>query len=397
MNLKLKKDGVFLVVLAIIILIGFYYRMYFAFNIHYTNLHNGSEFGHDEYNYNRMAINLVEKGVYGYMTEGREPNAYVTPGYPLFLAGIYLICGKPSVLGVKIVQAVLSAISILLVFLIGKKLANRWVGIISAFFVALYPPLILYSRHLLTETLYIFFFLLYFLVALYAMQKEKWGWHFLAGFTAAAAILVRPLIFILLPLPYIFKYFFKKDIKAVSKQFGVYILGFIVLMTPWWIRNIITMDRFILLCTQSNPFYYGIIPDYQNLPVPKNEVVDGIKLIFNNLIHSPVQTIKWYTIGKINIIFGAQDYWLPEGMGNLTSLKLLHHWIIVTGAIGMAMSVFIKRLRFIAAYIVLNTGFQLMFIPTARYAVPLIPLIAICGAYMLWFLFSQCKSTTEPS
>lgn len=388
-----KKNIAFAALLAIIVLTGFYYRILLVNNVHFTDLHQGTEFFHDEFNYVKMAEDLLRTGVYGYLSNG-EPNAYVTPGYPLFLALIFSIFGfgVKSVLYVKYVQSVLSVLSIILVYLIGNKIANRYVGIFAAVLTAFYPPLVLYCRYLFTETLYIFLFLLYFLIQLIAIDKESLRLHFLSGFLIAAAILVRPLIFILAPLPYIYKYFtVKENKKAVLKQFSVFLSGFVLLMLPWWIRNIVTMHRFIFLCTQSNPFYYGILEDYNLLPPSDNETTDGIKLIIHNLITHPLATIKWYTIGKINIIFGKQDYYLPDDMGYMRSAFLLHYFIIICGAIGTVIALYIKEIRLISMFLVLNILFQLAFIPVARYSIPLIPLLSVIGAYMLWFLIKQCK------
>jgi len=394
-NLKKNRHIIVYIMLIITIFVGLHYRLFFAYNVNFTNLHQGTEFGHDEFNYQEMAANIVNKHIYGYMSDG-TPNAYVTPGYPLFLAMIYSIfgIGPKSVLYIKIIQAILSTISIFLVFLIGKRISNKYVGLIAAIFIAIYPPLILYSRFLLTETLYTFLFLLYFLVQLIAMEKEKLIWHFVAGLLIASAILVRPLIFILMPLPYIYKYFtVKSDRGKITKQFGILALGFITLMLPWWIRNIITIHKFIFLCTQCNPFYYGIIHNYSELPPSSNETYDGIKLIIHNLMTNPIDTIKWYTIGKLNIICGSQDYWLQNNQVYLSSLSMWHYIIMITGAIGITMSIFKSEIRLISIFIILNMGVQLLFIPVPRYAVPIVPLISICGAYMLWYLFKQCTTT----
>ncbi|MDD3766136.1 MAG: glycosyltransferase family 39 protein [Eubacteriales bacterium] len=378
--------------LILFMAVGLYYRIVFAYNIHFENLHLGTQFGHDEYNYIQMAKNIVEKGVYGYMSDA--PNAYVTPAFPLFLAAFFYIwgAGGQALLYAKLTQAVLSTISILLVFLIGRRLCASSVGLIAAFFTAFYPPLILYSRHLLTETLYIFFFLLYFLIQITAFGKKRMWRHFLAGFFMAAAILTRPMVFILAPLPYIYRYFSKRTLLGkTAKQFGVFLLGAAILMLPWLARNIITLGKFIILCTQSNPFYYGIIEDYTSLPPSDNETADGIRLILHLLKTQPVKTIKWYTIGKINAIFETQDYWLQNNYKYLSSARLLHHFIIVCGSLGVLMSVYIKELRLVSLFIVISVLVQLLFIPVPRYAIPLIPLFSICAGYVICFLFSRCR------
>jgi 4-amino-4-deoxy-L-arabinose transferase-like glycosyltransferase len=394
LNHAKNKNALTFAVLIFIFLISLSYRIIFVYNVNFTGLHMGTGLGHDEYYYNKTAANLIEHGVFGYMTDA-VPNAYITPGYPLFLAAVYSVfgIGESGILYAKLIQAFLSSFSVLLVFLIGKKISDTKVGIISAAFVSVYPPLVFYSRFLLTETLYIFLFLLYFYTQLSAFKKEGYFLHFASGVVFAAAILTRPLIFALMPLPYIYTFFrCKSGFRKTAFSFLIFLLGFILLMSPWWIRNIITMKKFILLCTQSNPFYYGIIENYAELPQSDNELIDGIRLILHYLKTKPVETVKWYTIGKINIIFGKQDYWIQQGHMYLSSVYMLHYLIFITGSIGVVMSLFVEKIRLISAYIVLNTMAQLLFIPVERYAVPLMPLFAICGAYILCHILRQCKN-----
>jgi len=386
-----KRTAFIIIFLLLIFLSGLSYRLLFVNAVNFDNLHNGTAFGHDEYYYNKMAQNIVNYGVYGYMTDA-EPNAYVTPGYPVFLASIYHVFGDDAVDVAKTVQAYLSAFSIILVFIIGKKLSGNAVGLIAALFVSFYPPLIFYSRFLLTETLYIFLFLVYYFALITAFKKEKKKYHFFAGLAFAATILVRPLIFFLLPLPYIYEFFAsEKDKKGLLLKFTVFVFGFCLVMLPWWVRNLVTLNQFVLLCTQSNPFYYGIIENYSSLPQSENEMADGLRLIWRHLIERPVETIKWYIIGKINIIFGKQDYWEYPGYVYLKSVSLLHYFILVTGTIGVLLSIYKKEIRLLSIYIVLTIGFQLLFIPVGRYAVPIMPLFSICGAYVLCYLYRNVK------
>ena len=386
-----------LLLLATIVGVGFYYRLVHACDIKYTDLHLGTEFGHDEYNYLQMAINIVEKGVYGYLSEA--PNAYVTPAYPLFIALCFKIFGGSSpevIFYIKIIQAALSAVSIILVFMIGKKLRGNCAGLIAAAFTALYPPLMLYSRYILTETLYIFLFLIYLLLQITALEKKHAAWHYISGIFMAAAVLTRPLIFVLIPLPYIYMQLIEKpQLSYTISRFAVFTVGVVTLMLPWWVRNFVEFGKFIPLCTQSNPFYYGIMENPNTLPPTTNETADGIKLILHSLRTKPLETLAWYTIGKINIIFETQDYWLQNNASPTSSFILLHNVITVCGTVGAAMSIFVKKLRLVSLFIFFIMLFQLLFIPVPRYAVPLIPLLSICGAYMLCYVFNQSKTEKE--
>src|SRR5262249_35133142 len=78
-------------------------------------------------------------------------------GYPLFLAAVFTIFPKDP-WSVRPVQAVLGALTCVLVYFVGRQLAGRRVGVVAGLLTALYPPLILFTGRLLTETLALFLF-----------------------------------------------------------------------------------------------------------------------------------------------------------------------------------------------------------------------------------------------
>ncbi len=376
-----------------IVSIGLYLRVSFALNVHFSNFFAGSPFGHDEFYYIKMAKDFLSHGTFGYMAEGVS-NAYVTPGYPLFLICMFGIFGDgpQTILYIKLVQAVISTLTIVLAFFIGNKIANAPVGLLSALFIAIYPPFILHSRNLLTETIFIFLLLSYILVQHIAFNKGLARWHFASGLLFAVAVLVRPLMFALLLLPYIYVCFAKKEMRGKQiRQFLIYLLGIVLLMAPWWIRNYITLHRLVLLCTQSNPFYEGIIRNATQLPPSDKEIVDGIKLLFNQLLHHPLQTIQWFTFGKLTITFGSADFHLQQNISSLSSLSFVHYIILASGILGTLLSIFEKELRFISIYIVCSLMLQLLFLPVQRYALPFMAIFSITGAYMIWYTSSAVK------
>ena len=127
---------------------------------------------------------------------------FLDAGYPIFLAVIMMIFGTEStgVLAVRVLQALVSTGTICIVYQLAVKLLNnRGAGLIVAFFIAFYPPLILYSRFILSETLYIFFITFYVLTQLNALDKREGSYHVGAGVLFAVSVLFRPIRMIPLP------------------------------------------------------------------------------------------------------------------------------------------------------------------------------------------------------
>jgi hypothetical protein len=216
----------------------------------------------------------------------------------------------------------------------------------------------------------------------------------------AVAVLIRPMIFVLLPLPYIYLFIIKKDRterRLVLKNFVFFVSAIILVMLPWWIRNLVTLNQFIPLATQGNPFYAGVVRDLSTLPPSDNEFMDGIRLFFTELFNRPLQTIKWFTIGKLEILFIHPDYWLPPGYTYLTGiLRPLHMYIVALGSIGLLGGLFNKNLRMVSIYAVPYIMLSLLFIPVPRFALQYMPLLAIFAAFVIFRVFAVDKSQKKP-
>jgi 4-amino-4-deoxy-L-arabinose transferase-like glycosyltransferase len=95
-----------------------------------------------------------------YLAEGqgdREPfaesvTARWPPGYPLVLSPLFAAVG-PSLLAAQVLNAVLGALSVALVYFLGARLFNRLVGITGAALLAFFPAQIFFSGLLMTEAL----------------------------------------------------------------------------------------------------------------------------------------------------------------------------------------------------------------------------------------------------
>ena len=112
------------------------------------------------------------------------------PGYPYFLGWIYALLG-PGYLGPRIVQAFLGAATAVLTAWIGARAFGRRVGLAAGYGAALYGMLIYYDGELLTPTLTILLQLG--AIALAIVAKERKGapsWWGGSGFAAGLASIV---------------------------------------------------------------------------------------------------------------------------------------------------------------------------------------------------------------
>ncbi len=104
---------------------------------------------HDASDYHRFALSIIDHFSFGGET-------YRTPGYPFFIAVIYVIFGvKPWL--VLFIQIFVDLVTIYYVLRIGEFLFSRRVGIIAAAFLAIDPNSIFTTARFLSDGLSVAF------------------------------------------------------------------------------------------------------------------------------------------------------------------------------------------------------------------------------------------------
>jgi 4-amino-4-deoxy-L-arabinose transferase-like glycosyltransferase len=179
------------------------------------------------------------------------PQVRVGPVYPLFLGTVYLILGH-SITAVRVVQAVLGALTVLLVFRIAALILDEHVARIAAAITALYPALILYTGVVLTETLFAFTLTGCVWLAVEAVQRRSTWWWAAAGCALGVSVLLRTEAVVMAPL-----------FLAALLRYGApetLIGGALALTTaaaltvaPWTARNYYHYRELILVSAHGGP------------------------------------------------------------------------------------------------------------------------------------------------
>ena len=113
----------------------------------------------DEQHYNTLALSLLQRGEFGWGPE--YLTAIRPPLYPAFLALVYKIFGPENYNAVRIIQIFLSLISGWIVYSLTKSIFHEEkVALLAAAIFLFYPSLVIFNYLILTETLFIFLFLL---------------------------------------------------------------------------------------------------------------------------------------------------------------------------------------------------------------------------------------------
>lgn len=178
----------------------------------------------------------------GYADHGR-PDASREPGYPLFLAGIYAAAGHHAQ-AVRWTQALVGVIIVGLTWFIGIRIWAPPVAAVASVAAAADPFLIGSDTLLLTETWFTFVLLLalWFLVTRWqSVQPRDW---LLAGCLLGYATLVRGTM-LLFPTSLAAAHATGQRWKAARGLMGIFLLGFLLIYTPWVVRNYAVFHAFI--------------------------------------------------------------------------------------------------------------------------------------------------------
>ncbi|KNY29707.1 ArnT family glycosyltransferase [Pseudobacteroides cellulosolvens] len=391
--------------LMLIICISFILKLFLIF-IYKNRLTLSS----DDLNYIKSAVALLKSGIFTFHNYN-EPTVFVMPIYPFFLAVLFKVFGYGLIglQAVRVVQAIISCASILIVFLTAKKLFNEKAAFIAAIFYAFYIPNIVTSGYFLTETL--FTFLLITMIYLSVVFVEAPGKLKFAGlgllFTMAA--LCRPTAALFPALLLIYCLLRNLKFKDLIGPFAAFSLVFVLIMTPWWVRNYKEYGEFIPLSAASgNPMLQGTYVDYKQTPENTVYYKLGNNAFETNKIEVSVAKtrmktefkkdfwgyLNWYTIKKTIYLWYSAFYW-KHFFGIGSTIVLGMHYILLLGIPVLIYCLFKNfRYHFLPAALIIYFNIAHCYYMTFdRYAFPLITILSFYSAYLFSGLFSKTPKT----
>jgi hypothetical protein len=208
---------------------------------------------YDAQGYARIAANLERGEGFTLGPRATQPASNYSPGLPLLVGGLYELSGGVHERFARLVLALLGSLAVLFAYLIGRRLAGPLAGLVGAAVVAIYPALLEYQGMLMGEPLAATLLSGAVLAMLWAAEPESSGarkW-LVPGLLLGALALVRPeYLAISLPIAVVvFARGGRGDWRACLVQTLVMMLGLVLVVAPWTIRNVIALDRFVPVST----------------------------------------------------------------------------------------------------------------------------------------------------
>lgn len=192
------------------------------------------------------------------------PSAYMPPGFCYFQAGLmYALGDGPRLyLTVLTLQALIGALATVPIYLIAKLVFDRNVAIIAVILSLGYPIFQLNTSDYTSAPFYILFNLLaiYFLLKLREIYQDIPNrtivlYSFLGGmfFGLYAAFRGEALLF--LPVPFLLIWGIRSRPKVILCG-CMFVLAFLLVMGPWWVRNRIVFGEWVVTPTAGKYTLY---------------------------------------------------------------------------------------------------------------------------------------------
>lgn len=187
-------------------------------------------------------------GLWGTIRPG-VPQAAIPPLNALTLALSYAILGTGNTLLYRLLMALLGALTCWLAFDIANRVFGRRVALITLVLVAVHPVLVYYTGVVLTETLFIFFFMAFIDAIIRFREQPRLVHAILAGVLWVLGVMTRSVMSSLLPIAVLLMLFPRRRVVKPLATL-VFLLTIAVGLTPWVVRNYLAFDRLVLIPSQ---------------------------------------------------------------------------------------------------------------------------------------------------
>lgn len=215
----------------------------------------------DSADYQRLAVSLAHGHGFGVsqVAQGGGPTAFRPPLFPLALGALYKVIGV-HLTDARLVEALAGAITVVLLAVVTWLLWGRAIGLTAGVVAAVFPPQLMASTSLMSESVALPLEMATLLAAVAYRRSGRIGYAWGAGAGLGLLVLTRPSLAVLVVPVCILLYRRRPSLRALMPVGAVVVAGMIV-VTPWLIRDRLTMHTWIPLTTQDGYVLSGTYND----------------------------------------------------------------------------------------------------------------------------------------
>ncbi|MCK5831067.1 MAG: glycosyltransferase family 39 protein [Methylococcales bacterium] len=239
---------------------------------------DGQYLAEDSFLYTQLAHNILEHQIFS--TEVNPPlelDVFRTPGFPLFLALLDFLEMKGGY-WVAFWHEVIYGFVIWSFYRLSLPLFGKNIVRAGVLFLLIEPGGLAYPKFILSETLFLSFFIVGLLLVGWYLKKRDWRYLVLSGLILGIGTLVRPalLYFPLVICSVLIAFDFRNRQRWIHA--GLLFLTISITVSPWMMRNQQHFGSFFISGQQSNMFanYHVPIVWEGSKGIPFNE---GYKII----------------------------------------------------------------------------------------------------------------------
>lgn len=431
------------VCLAVVVAVGFGLRIDSA-------LHPHARPGPDERAYAGLAKSLYERGEYS-APGVRYPDEYA-PGPALYYSAVYFVTAGVHPETGLVLAAILGGFSVLLIYLLARRLAaglpgrntQAVVGLLAAVIAALYLPFIAYDGRIMSESIAVFTVPATILAALRATERRTVAAWFVPGVLLGITALGRPEILVVaLVVAALACYRVARDRRFVlGLAAALVVLSAAALpVLPWTVRNALVLDRFVPVSAGGGKALYlgtswasqGIYtrlkerlmaeypdlrrPEFRGHPVTRAErETTNIEPFLDRVAAKYPGLPRDAALGRIareNLADGIVHHpgavakmfvlkvWMMWRQGSEAKTKpwiVYHRLLLLLGVVGFVVLLFRRRreVLFVGLPIVAVTAVAVLSLAVYRRAVPLMPLvIPLAAVGAVWVALQTQRLSTH--
>ena len=350
------------------------------------------------------------------------------PFYPMLLGLIYAIFG-PKISIAIIIQHLLGVTAIPLTYVLARKHFSFFAAVAASFLITIDGLLIYFESQLLLDFLTVLFMLLLIYWLLAAYDSNRKSTYFAAGFITGLFAITRPNILAVLPLIIIWILLARVRFSDRLKNSLLLLLGAAILILPVTVRNAVIGGDPVLIASQGGVnFYIGnnaqadgytaLLPGFGHTwqysdaeyeagkalgkktgEIKPSAVSDyyydkALKFIFKNPGAFAKLIIKKLYLfwNSFQISNNNNLYFLTDYIGMKALPLFLFAIIGPLGFIGTILCFFKDRKYWLFPFLIFGyMATVVAFFITARFRLPLVPLLAIMSAVSIEELYQSIR------
>lgn len=205
----------------------------------------------DSADYQRLAVSLATGHGFGvsHFAPGGGPTALRPPLFPLVVSGIYDVFGV-HLTAARLVEALLGAVFVVLLVVMTWLLLGRTVALVAGVIAAVFPPLVMASTSLMSESVALPLEMAAVLAVVLHRRTGHLRYALASGALLGLLVLTRPSLAILVVPLVALTLRWRPSGRQLAAAGLVVLAGTLVVM-PWLIRDRVVMGSWVPVTTQS--------------------------------------------------------------------------------------------------------------------------------------------------